>query len=140
MSRRRFIQKVSRVQQRLALVWLLTLVLSVLWVVLAFGRGYSFDTSILALLPASSQQNDVAADVDGHLAGMAGQRMLFLVSPGDPRQSPVAAETFSQTLASSPLFSAVQGRMDESRSQEWLAVFQQHRYRLMTAQDRQLLT
>lgn len=140
MSRRRFTQEVSRVQQGLAHAWLLTLLLCVLWVVLAFGRGYSFDSSILALLPASSQHNDMAAAADEHLAEMAGQRMLFLISHEEPQQSLAAAESFSQSLASSSLFSEVQGRMDEVRAQEWMAVFQAQRYRLMTDQDRRLLS
>lgn len=139
MSRRRLIQEVSQLQQRLAFAWLMILALCVVSVVLAFGRGYNFDTSILALLPASSQQHEAAADVDEHLAEMTSQRMLFLVSHEDPATSLTAAGSFSDVLASSTLFSEVQGRINEAQSQDWLAVFQAHRYRLMTDQDRQRL-
>src|SRR5690554_883373 len=91
MGNRRFIQDVSKLQVGLAFGWLLILTLCVLWVFLSFGRGYHFDTSILALLPASSQQNEMIGEVDEHLADMASQRMVFLVSHEDQRQSLLAA-------------------------------------------------
>lgn len=132
------IQPSSPLQRVLAVGWLLMLVLSVLWLALSFARGYRFDTSILALLPTSSQSQVIAA-ADEQLAGLAAQRMLFLVSHNDPEQSLAAAETFSRIIGTSDLFSEVEGRIDEARSREWLALFHAHRYRLMTDEDRQLL-
>lgn len=133
------IQTAWNLQGGLAAAWLLILTLSLSWLLLAFARGYSFDTSILALLPDANQRSAVIAEADEQLAGMAAQRMLFLVSHTDPKESLANAETFSAALASSSLFSDIQGRVDEAQREAWLALYQANRYRLMTDFDRQLL-
>lgn len=133
------LQHASNLQRGLAAGWLLVLTLSLISMVLAFAGGYSFDTSVLSLLPDSNQRNKAITDADEQLAGMAAQRMLFLVSHTEPAESLASAAAFSAALAGSPLFTEVQGRIDEAQAEAWLALFHAHRYQLMVDADRELL-
>ncbi|MEX1032915.1 MAG: MMPL family transporter [Cellvibrionaceae bacterium] len=77
--------------------------------------------------------------VDEHLAELAGQRMIFLVSHRDRRQSAVAAAGFADALNESQLFAGVQGRVGKQQTANWRRTFFPHRFNLLSREARQTL-
>lgn len=143
----------------LAFAWLIVILLCALWITVSLSRGYSFDTSILALLPQAPAQEsqalprdvqplptvgavsaELAAKVDDHLADLASQRMVFLLSHEDRQQSAAAAAEFTKTLDASPLFLDVQGSLGTQQATDWQETFFPYRYNLLTPEARAMLS
>src|SRR5690606_18093264 len=127
-----------------AILWLALLLIAALWSALSLLRGYNFDSSILALLPkdsglASGADPALLARADAQLAALASQRMVFLVSHEDARQSTAAAADLAEQLEASGLFATVQGRIAASEAAGWQQAFFPYRYGLISAEAREAL-
>src|SRR5690606_32932194 len=127
-----------------AILWLALLLIAALWSALSLLRGYNFDSSILALLPkdsglASGADPALLARADAQLAALASQRMVFLVSHEDARQSTAAAAGLAEQLKASGLFTSVQGRIAASEAARWQQAFFPYRYGLISGEAREAL-
>lgn len=142
----------------LAIAWLVVILLCGLWTALSLSRGYTFDSSILALLPTSQDHQspgrqsqglqsqglqslerpsvELATYVDQQLADLAGQRMVFLVSHEDRQQSARAATELAKALSASPAFSRVHAGIGQRQAANWREAFFPYRYNLLTPEAR----
>ncbi|WP_051068349.1 MULTISPECIES: MMPL family transporter [unclassified Janthinobacterium] len=91
------------------------------------------DTDIMALLPVQ-QRDPVLQQSFGHMVDSAQQRLVVLVGAADWADATRAADAYSAVLAGrADLFQAA--AVDEKTQGDWLALFQQHRLTLLTAQQ-----
>ncbi|MCW8195253.1 hypothetical protein F6455_10685 [Proteobacteria bacterium 005FR1] len=130
----------------LAWAWLAVVLACAAGVSASVLRGYSFDTSVLALLPASGKAGENAIDeklrhrADEQLAALASQRMIFLVSAPDRQQSLATAQSFAQILRDSDLFAEVTSALGRSQVEGFQQAFFPYRYQLLGDEARASLT
>jgi predicted exporter len=95
------------------------------------------DTDILALLPVQ-ERDSVLQQSFSHMVDAAQQRVVVLAGAADWNDAVRAADAYSAVLAGrKDLFEATS--VDEQTQSDWLALFQQHRLTLLTAQQEQQL-
>lgn len=117
-----------------ALLWALVVCLLVghngyLWLV----KRIAPDTDIMALLPVQERDPVLQASFT-HMVDAATQRVVVLVGAPDWNDAVRAADAYSAQLARrTDIFAA--SRIDAQTQADWMAVFQQHRLTLLTAQQ-----
>jgi predicted exporter len=119
----------------LALAW--TLVVGLLlahdgW--LWLGKRIVPNTDILALLP-TQERDPVLQQAFTHMVDSAQQKVIVLVGARDWTQARRAADAYRAVLNSRGDLLQVADGMNERTQRDWLALFEQHRSALMTAQD-----
>ncbi len=92
------------------------------------------DTDILALLPAQEQDPAVQRAFT-HMADAAQQKVIVLVGARDWDQARRAADSYRAALSTHADLLQFADQLGEQTQQDWLALFQQHRMALMTAED-----
>ena len=97
------------------------------------GLRIAPDTDILALLPVQ-ERDPVLQRSFSHMVDAAQQRVLVLVGAPDWADATRAADAYAAVLAAhAGLFQATP--LDAQTQGDWLALFQQHRLSLLTAQQ-----
>jgi predicted exporter len=120
--------------RQLALLWLLAVCLLLghnvyLWAV----KRIVPDTDIMALLPVQERDPVLQASFS-HMVDAAQQRLIVLVGADDWPDAMRAADAYSGVLAAhKDIFDATP--VNEQTQNDWLALFQQHRLTLLTAQQ-----
>jgi predicted exporter len=95
------------------------------------------DTDIMALLPVQERDPVLQASFS-HMVDAAQQRVIVLVGASDWDDAKRAADAYRTTLEARPdLLGALP--INEQTQNDWLALFQQHRLTLLTAQQEQQL-
>jgi predicted exporter len=124
--------------RQLALLWLLAVCLLLghnvyLWAV----KRIVPDTDIMALLPVQERDPVLQASFS-HMVDAAQQRVIVLVGATDWQDAMRAADAYSAVLsAHKNIFDATP--VTEQTQNDWLALFQQHRLTLLTAQQEKQL-
>ncbi|MHA4867068.1 MMPL family transporter [Duganella sp. PWIR1] len=120
--------------RQLALLWLLAVCLLLghnvyLWAV----QRIAPDTDIMALLPVQERDPVLQASFS-HMVDAAQQRLIVLVGADDWQDATRAADAYSAVLAArKDIFASTP--IGEQTQSDWLALFQQHRLTLLTAQQ-----
>ncbi|MRW89274.1 MMPL family transporter [Duganella sp. FT80W] len=120
--------------RQLALLWLLAVCLLLghnawLWAV----KRIVPDTDIMALLPVQERDPVLQASFN-HMVDAAQQRLIVLVGAEDWDDAKRAADAYNAVLAArKDVFDATP--VNEQTQSDWLALFQQHRAVLLTAQQ-----
>ena len=98
------------------------------------GRHVVPDTDILALLPVQDR-DPVLQQAFTHMVDSAQQRLIVLVGAERWDDASRAADAYRKVLAQhADLFQFTDSVVDQTE-RDWLALFQQHRLTLMTAQN-----
>lgn len=119
-------------------IWAGMVVLCLLVLVTELRKGRTFDTSIMALLPAT-QQSAGEELAQQRFIDSADDRMVFLIAADSKAASLTAAEGFAQTLTDSGHFDTVQGAIREPAHDLWQQFFYPWRYQLLTDDSLQRL-
>jgi predicted exporter len=120
--------------RQLALLWLLAVCLLLghnvyLWAI----QRIAPDTDIMALLPVQERDPVLQASFS-HMVDAAQQRLIVLVGADDWQDATRAADAYSAVLAArKDIFASTP--IGEQTQSDWLALFQQHRLTLLTAQQ-----
>ncbi|MQA19159.1 MMPL family transporter [Rugamonas rivuli] len=120
--------------RQLALLWAFAVCLllghnAYLWLV----QRIVPDTDIMALLPVQ-ERDPLLQQSFSHMVDAAQQRVLVLVGAADWEDAKRAADAYGAVLAArKDVFEATP--INEQTQSDWLALFQQHRLALLTAQQ-----
>ncbi len=123
-----------------ALVWLIVIVMSGLWVGQTIASGRTFDSSILALLPEEDQLQTTSEKIaKEHLAKTAKNTLVFLVGHPIEIISLEAASSFAKRLEQSSVFEKVKGKITDTETKAFKDFYEPYRYVLLSVKDREKL-
>lgn len=97
-----------------------------------------FDTSVVALLPDNNQE--ISALANSKLMQSGEERIVFLVSSENKKESLEAVQKVYEFLEGSNIFGEMQGRVDEEQIDQWQQTFFHYRYSYLTFEDRRALS
>lgn len=124
-------QHISRGDYWRFAIWAGVVLLCSVLLVSELRQERTFDTSIMALLPAT-HQNSAEALAQQRFIDSADDRMVFLVAAPSKAASLSAAEAFAQHLQDSDNFDTVQGAITDPVHDQWQQFFYPWRYQLLT--------
>jgi predicted exporter len=122
--------------------WCITILLCLAYLLNTFHNDYTFDSSILNLLP--EEKRSIAKKLsEDRLSSIANQRIVFLLESNantqDIHSADLMAENIEMQLINSQLFSTVIGSIKHdllSENNAWDTFYQSKQYQLLTAKNR----
>ncbi len=125
--------------RRLALLWLVVVV------VIASYDGWlltdshlELDTDVLAMLPRNEREPAIQ-DATAKLADAGARRVVVLIGGAGGADAARSADAYANALPQSGADFTVDYRVDASRMDQWLEFYADHRGRLLTSEQRQML-
>ncbi|OBT14816.1 hypothetical protein A9264_13400 [Vibrio sp. UCD-FRSSP16_10] len=96
------------------------------------------ETNILKLLPVN-QQNPVAEQAFESLSSSLSNKVVFVVTANDDKQTFAAASHLQSSLTDTTLFKEVVGKVDPQKQQQWASYYFNNRFQQLSSQQRERL-